>query len=134
MALPTSHELAWLAGFFDGEGCVSIARRPDEKLGTVEAQITQRIKEPPEIVRNWFGGSLTDAKTPSDCYRWRARGTNALRFYEATLPFLIVKRKQTTLLLEYASTLLKRPGLRVLQEVWQHREHLAVLIAQDKRQ
>lgn len=110
-----SAELAYLAGFFDGEGCVTISRPQNSKVqGRMYAQslrISATNTDPRPIERfiAAFGGlkqvkSYTSQRyrkkdgTPfSAAYVWIATGTPAAQILRSLLPFLLVKKAQAEL-------------------------------------
>ena len=113
----------WIAGFFDGEGSVSILRR--KRGGFIEhmlaIQLGQNDRTPLDMVCAQFEGSVCNSKTPSGCWRWRAHGGTAEKFLKAIRPHSIVKREQISLALELR-TLIGAPGRRVLPGVWEQKE------------
>lgn len=96
-------ELAYLAGFFDGEGCVSISTRGRGGYGLL-VSISQLTPVPLLIARARFGGSIS--RTPDKRgYRAMVVWTVAARVAERALsemrPFLIVKADEVDLALEF---------------------------------
>jgi len=60
-------DLAWLAGFFDGEGCVSVSQR-DRKQGSYSAlrlQITQCDRAPLDKTKSILGFGNVNGPYPS---------------------------------------------------------------------
>lgn len=90
--------IAYLAGFFDGEGCISMSR---DKRGYVARQlkIVGVDPSPLERFRSRFGGTISLRKTrQSERHSYataltlgKREGQEALR---AMLPLLTVKREQ----------------------------------------
>jgi hypothetical protein len=106
-AMP-SHEVAYTAGFFDGEGCVSIARylqrgRPYHTLAIIFTNTDLRVLE---WLRQRWGGSISKPTMPSHP---RHRPTRHLRFSAgrarplllAMHPYLIIKKSQVEIALEF---------------------------------
>lgn len=116
---------AWVAGFFDGEGCVMIHRR---KRSTnfiehyVTAVIGQKNIEPLKAIQAQFGGVLTKLTT-SGCYQWRAHGGTAEYFYRAIRPYLRLKGQEVDCALEVRNTV-KSQGTRLKPGVWNTREEI----------
>jgi len=94
-------EWAYLAGFFDGEGCVSGFKR-----GYPRITITQKDPRPLMWIQSLCGGTLDQAQR-SGCfgggvYRWRLfAGKSVALFIEGVLPYTIVKRDDLRKALEW---------------------------------
>ena len=103
----------WAAGFFDGDGCVSIRRRRRGNCvdHAVYAQVTQKDPSPLRAFQNEFGGSISPTKTPSGCYRWRVAGRKAERFLRRIQTYSLVKAEPIRLALELRDSMLL-PGQR----------------------
>lgn len=89
------YEVAWLAGLFDGEGCISWPRR--ELLHSVRLDIPQTNLELLEKVQAVTGtGKITARKRAkaqhSQAWTWSCYGQNARSVLRQILPWLIVKR------------------------------------------
>lgn len=90
---------AYLAGFFDGEGHVTISKHPERWTCHVEIGATQICREPLELLVRAYGGSIHKKATPKvigkkpyrQCYAWRCRGREAMFAIYRMLPWLIVK-------------------------------------------
>lgn len=110
--------IKYLAGLFDGEGCVTIYKRPS--IGkqspnfSLRISVTQTVRIVPEMFRHRFGGSLLVErrahKNWKDCYDWVATSNIAARALASMLPYLIVKRKQAVVGLRFQVN--KRRGHR----------------------
>ena len=103
-----SHEVAYTAGFFDGEGCVNIVRylqrgRPYHALQIV---FTNTDFQALEWLRQRWGGYLSKPTQPSNP---RHRPSRHLRMSAgparpllvAMLPYLIIKKSQVEIALEF---------------------------------
>jgi len=87
--------LEYIAGFFDGEGCVIIAQSGNRFWLVVS--LTQRKREILEMIQKQFGGYL-------DCVgisRLRFSCEQAAQFLKAIQPFVIVKKKEIALALKF---------------------------------
>ncbi len=106
--VPTEAIIAWAAGFFDGEGNVSIT--PD---GHLRASAAQVVAEPLFELHEVFGGTVRERAAPSERHRdqwiWGVSGAAALRFLQAIRPYLRVKGPQAALAI---SALIHRPPRR----------------------
>lgn len=92
----TETELAWSAGFFDGEGCI-LANRSGASF-SLRAKVSQVVPEPLEQLRRWFGGNIWYEKAYGRSV-WTVSGYKARLFLRAILPYLVVKRDRATLAL-----------------------------------
>jgi len=96
----------YIAGFFDGEGCIGIYNRKDRYNGTCSRiQLTQnKTKESSFILKyllKKYGGNLSEQKTLSGNikYNWQLNPKGTENFLKEILPYLILKRKQALLIL-----------------------------------
>jgi hypothetical protein len=101
--------VAWAAGFFDGEGCISIAKPVNKrKTGKVyvtyalQAIIAQRDRRPLEVLVGLFGGNITSVKIHGSTYWYlRKHGVKAVAMLEQLLPFLVLKKEQAELAIRF---------------------------------
>lgn len=91
-------DIAYAAGFFDGEGCISIANN-----GSVDVRITNTSKEVLLKLESIFGGSITNRaqKVNKTQYAYSFYGENAINFLKILKPYLIEKSPQVDTILEY---------------------------------
>ena len=94
----------YIAGFFDGEGCIGIYKRKDRYNGAcLRTQLTQnKTKESfliLDFLRNEYGGSLSEQKTLSGeiKYNWQLNPKGVPVFLKDILPYLILKNHQAQL-------------------------------------
>lgn len=102
-------ELAWAAGFFDGEGSVYIRHTKRHKGGngkdypllTVEISVTQVRPEPLERFKKLFdfgklgGPYKSSQKNAKPHYRWNTAGRpSVLKVAEALWPYLSIPKKE----------------------------------------
>lgn len=98
----------YIAGFFDGEGTVDIRWRM-AKAGNgkkyerfeVRVMLCQMVIKPLEMCRGRWGGSIQMQKVP----RWIVTGQQAAKFLRDILPFLIVKKDEAEIAVEFAATM-----------------------------
>lgn len=104
--LPVS-DLAWAAGFIDGEGTISLYGRSDrlrEYRVTVTAVNTNRIAL--DRLRAMFGGTVhlmhkdTPGRNWKPSFYWAISYGKAAEAIKLLLPFLLLKRPQAELALE----------------------------------
>jgi hypothetical protein len=102
---------SYLAGLFDGEGCISICKRKD-KFGDNAFIFCIQITNTNTMLMKWlvehFGGVYysQDGKSRNPkwkpSFRWRVKGRkNEEEFLLGVLPYLVIKRKQALLALEF---------------------------------
>ena len=87
-------ELAYFAGFFDGEGCVAAYRRK------YVVSLTNCDVRPLVRARELWGGFISRQTVESrkfalrDLWRWQIYGQKSRAFLEAIRPFSLLKREQ----------------------------------------
>ncbi len=91
-------QLAYLAGFFDGEGCVSIT-----KNGSVDLRIVNTNKSVLEEFKDRFGGSVTSRKqrTNKNQYVWCIYGIEAVVASQLLFTHSRDKAEQLIAVIEY---------------------------------
>lgn len=107
--------LEYLAGFFDGEGCVFVGKRRRQDGGwyydTVRVEISQRDPQLLTFFADRFGGTVrrkaNNGRPWSVCH-WRVEGGRAEAVLRALLPYLHGKRQQAELALDFCSSSLPR--------------------------
>jgi len=95
-------EVAYIAGFFDGEGCVEIQTGVGRgRLGcALRIDINNVFPESLRLCQRIFGGKIRLAKRTgnrSDIHRWQLNGKKAEAFLGVILPYLILKKEEATL-------------------------------------
>lgn len=104
MRTPTELEKSWIAGFFDGEGSVSIFKilrsngRYTEYKMTVS--IAQKNKIPLEFIQEIYGGNLSQDKS-NGCWHWTRSAQQAKVFLESIRPYLRYKADQVDVALTF---------------------------------
>lgn len=106
-------ELAWMAGFFDGEGSiglkVEIRNFNGIKFGRRICIVNTR-RDILEIFKKYFGGSVLERKhfqnyTGSEnwkpIYSWQVHSRLAVDFISRIYPYIRLKKKQAELFLDY---------------------------------
>ena len=140
----TKEDLAWLAGFVDGEGSISIRKASAPSRIRTSHQLFMSITntniECLRYIHTKYGGSLyhhdksirTNQKASM---RWVVRGWEAIRMIELIRPFLKIKQLQADIALEYKklmftrysvprteSGFLKGRIMRLPDYIWEERE------------
>jgi len=99
--------LAYIAGFVDGEGCISVYENGRKSSHTLVVQVVQNKSLESESLLNSmqgrFGGKVS--KYPSrgarEKFNWLIQGESAAALLEAILPDLILKREQAQLAVDW---------------------------------
>lgn len=105
-------DLAWAAGYMDGEGCFSLhgyLRKGEAKAARFTFQVVITNTHLPTL--EWFaanfGGSVSKRGTVQDhhraTWRWVASGNTAAEFTTEVLPYLREKGGQAELFLLFRS-------------------------------
>jgi hypothetical protein len=106
-------ELGYMAGLIDGEGSISIGRAPacgNQKHDTYKLvlQVYMSTEEPLNTVVKWFGGKVEVLPIQTERFgqnipgrQWRANGRKAIDILKMVRPYLILKRPQADLAIEY---------------------------------
>ena len=134
--MPVNHayELAWCAGFFDGEGCFSINfQKKDRYLfgGThqIHMSASQTVKEPLDIMASLLGGAVCKASRPTKTnykpvWKWSVSSADGIRSAILLIqPYLIVKRYQAEIMLAMCD-LYGRGSSKVTAENFQARQRI----------
>jgi len=120
LGTPSACDLAWAAGFFDGEGSVSIPLVHPKTRGKayrqMQLQVTCTNTYPQALKRfqEWFGGRVTTVHRGAKdhprkpCYKWAMEANGAASFLNAVRPYLKVKHEQADLALRFQSTMTSR--------------------------
>jgi len=87
-------DLAYIAGFFDGEGTVVISRR--KGYVRVEVAVSQNTRTVLDLHTRMFGGHVyayAPKKRPrAIIYQWKVYGEAATGFLQIIEPYLLVKK------------------------------------------
>ncbi len=91
--------LAYMAGFFDGEGCVNFTQSGYSKTWVVRVMVRNTDLGIIQSIQNTFGGRISTTlqkKRPAwkTSYCWIIVGGKAIDFLRLIDPFVIVKRDQ----------------------------------------
>lgn len=85
-------QVAWAAGFLDGEGYIALTRE-----GKPVIEVSQIKREPLDRLKGLFGGSICTMGRPTKAgnpiFRWRMTDTPALLALVEMQPLLVVKRE-----------------------------------------
>ena len=107
-------ENAYYAGFFDGEGSVSICRHYENKKTLVTiVSISQVDPRPLHRLKEKYGGSLMLLKnkpakaggTSKPIWRWQVSNRQIEPFLQDIYPYLVVKKDEVELALSIRKTM-----------------------------
>lgn len=97
-------ELAWAAGFFDGEGTIFLAKRTNRGAPRycVEVALSQRNPKPLDEFRRIVGeGTIKQHPSQGGIYRWRASSASACRVLALLSPYLVGKDEEARVAIEF---------------------------------
>lgn len=96
-------DLSYIAGLFDGEGSVTLTRREGRDIQYVALSLSNTHREIVERIKQSLGcGSVhKQSGVNLPVYNWYVSHAAAAECIEKLLPFLIVKRKEAELALEW---------------------------------
>lgn len=134
----TTEDLAYMAGFFDGEGSITIHQnyRPSPRGKSPNHTLQVGIGNIDPRVLTWihshFGGSFTIRRRRSPRHRivaqWIIRCSKAALFLEAIRPFIRMKRDQVDVGIAYQHTKSMRGPKRVMavDVAWREAQRVAI--------
>ena len=120
-------DLAWAAGFIDGEGCFQISG----DLSSCDISAFQTSILPIAKLKDLFGGHTWFAKargTSREGWIWEVSSQKAVTTDNLILPYLVVKDSQAQILIAFAKTILKNNGSRLTDEIREKRRGLRSLM------
>lgn len=102
-------DIAYIAGFFDGEGCVTVG-----KNGAVDVRIVNTGYATLLKVQSVFGGNVAERSqiVNKKQYVYTLYGENAVQFLSTVEKYLIDKKNQALTVLEYFSLREEIPTIR----------------------
>ena len=100
--------LAYIAGLFDGEGCVVI--RKDRKYFRLEVRITNTNRKVIDYIHSFFNGDVIvyDKGRYKTCYNLRFADGKGAKFLKSVLPYLIIKKEQAKLGIEFQEKVIRK--------------------------
>ena len=105
-------KLSYMAGFFDGEGCVTIVRqKPTGRQKSIRYQLHVMVGQKDGQIMDWiignFGGSVYKVSRDNS-YVWQISQNKAYLFLKEILPFLKYKRPQAELGIRFMQRMINR--------------------------
>lgn len=132
-----SVELAWAAGFIDGEGSIVITQAKGRRTPVYMLQLNagQAIREPLDRLVSILGGAVYAVSTRGT-YLWAMRGNPAGEALGKIRPYVCCKSKEIDLALEFLETYKDRgrSTRAVPQKLLAKRENLRLAMVQHRDQ
>ncbi len=132
-------DLAYIAGFIDGEGCIGILKR-QRKNFSPEYHIYVSVGQKDAQILDWlaknYSGAIHHVKRDGS-YMWNLSYNNAYNFLKQILPYLKYKKPQAQLALSfYEQTDHRGKGMggRLTQPEINRREELLLKLKSLKRE
>lgn len=128
---PKELDLAWAAGFVDGEGCIGIIARGGTYF-VPQIDVDNTYEDALRAMKNVFTvgtiGCVVRKAPQKDCYKWRVSSASAITVARLLLPYLRVKRRQAEMLIAFQDEALWTKGTGagtcVPDDEWQRRQEL----------
>lgn len=94
-------DLAWAAGFLDGEGCIHLSERNRKNKLEHELRLcASQVGEEPIIkLKKLFKGNVRYGE--EDVVTWEVSNLQAISILKLLLPYFVVKTKQAKVALKY---------------------------------
>ena len=102
----------WAAGFIDGEGTISLKYDRTHNIWRPFVAAAQVQTEPLHRLKDLFHGSVSShgGGTNAPVWQWRVQDTRAITVIKELRPFLVCKKRQAELMMEFAK--IHRSGTR----------------------
>jgi hypothetical protein len=133
------HDIAYAAGFFDGEGHIRIQRHSSVGSYMLSVSAVQATPDPLALFVALFGGTckrrlMTYKGRPKCMYTWQTSSKSAEISLVKMLPYLRCKREEALLALEFRATFRSQFGDRSrLDEKVTKARHAAMIALQEMR-
>lgn len=106
---PSRNELIYIAGFFDGEGCIHIYKSRSRGF-TLQVSAANTDRQVIQFICDRFGGRIHRLQKKGNrkpCWRVDLVARRANHLLTALLPYLRVKKDQAELALEFQKSMSK---------------------------
>ena len=105
---------AYLAGFFDGDGCVGIYKYKSKSARRgfkfqLIVSISQKNRFILDEIQKIYGGGISKNNI-SNVYSWRSVGRSSKLFLEDIVKFLILKRQETKFAIQFINIFCTKYG------------------------
>jgi len=113
--MTSSLVLAYLAGFFDGDGSIHLVSNASRSTRgySLQVSVTQKGKAILERFQEAFGGGIYPTGRSKSFWKWQLGARKACDFLIEVFPYLYLKRKQAILAFEFQNNMDER-GRRIL--------------------
>lgn len=132
-----STDLAWVAGFLDGEGCFTVGVSRGRRKFDPKITLTQKDYRPVEKLLSVIGGrAYIDASRLDGrvFHVWAMSGATQLsEILPKIIPFLVLKREQAELLYEMCYGMYLRGSNRVTDNEIERREKITSRLKEMKK-
>lgn len=111
--------VAWAAGFFDGEGCITV-QESSVVSGTgwrslsLILRVSQKRREPLAVLEELFGGSIR--QTSKGQFEWNLSAAKAAAALKEMHKHMVLKSSQTNVALEFQGLVNLQTGSTRLTE------------------
>ncbi len=131
---------AWAAGFVDGEGCFHLQKIwPRPKVGDnwkPRIEVAQTDERPILKLQTMFGGRVLKLKRRANrrqVWRWDLCGVPVEKALRRLIPYLVVKKEQAEIVLEYCSIMSHDRGYRLTPECRELRSRLVTKLLNERK-
>lgn len=123
-------DLAWAAGFIDGEGCIGAYTNGLRSYHVLSLAVSQKYRQPLERLVELFGGTIRVKHNPKDVFEWRMGGDRAAGILAQLIPYLRTNKKgQAILAIQFQSMKQTNAHKAALSPFdWAERESYALAI------
>ncbi len=135
----TEIELAYIAGFFDGEGCVNLkvfTKTSGKQKGQICSEMTIEVSNNDfsvlKFINERFNGRITKRYDLKHPHTLRMESKKAVHFLQNIYPYLITKKEQARIGIEFQS-LIGWSGKKVTKENMDKRISLVSSIKEVRR-
>jgi len=106
-------DASYVAGLFDGEGCIWIS----EDLIHIQTSVTQKKTEILYLLKAKYGGNVSRYGKQA-CHKWRVVSIkDTLNFLEDIQPYVIIKASKVRIAIEFPKTMrVENKGYHPLDE------------------
>jgi hypothetical protein len=103
-------DLAWAAGFLDGEGCIHLSERKRKNKLEHELRLcASQVGDAPILrLKKLFSGNIRYGK--EDVSTWEVSNLKAIQILKLLKPYFVVKNKQVALALKYENLHIGKGG------------------------
>jgi len=122
----------YIAGLFDGEGCITLSKnsRLQEKCKTPTYTLRARVRMTDENTIRWLhsviGGKFYSARNPpgrlitspnsKPYFEWGVAGVNAVDFLKQIHPYLRLKKPQAEVAFKFGKTIFSNQGQKKIPD------------------